>query len=1678
MRTVVRICILDLMEQSNQTQEMLYDEIPSWLTTPPSAIVPAPPVETRQQEFPFEQLHWENFEKLCLRLVRLEADVERCALYGRRGQIQHGIDIFARKSQSDRYRVYQCRRVERFNRRDIEAAVDTFLSGKWAGKSESFVLCTSLSLRDAALQDTIATQSQLLREDNISFILWDRDELNLKLKDSPEIVDDFFGREWVKAFCGEDQANGLGARLDGTQVAEFRNKLQAFYRNLFNIQDPGLISTTQQSTPLLPLEERYVFPDVYEERNISVSIDKEKNQQGVDTGSPIEVAGFAEAADHAAYPVHQGRMTEKIRRAAQSWLAQHPKSIVLGETGSGKTSLLRFIAVDMLSGEPRFSELAQRFGLYLPVWIPFGLWTSMINAEPTAANSLKNILQLWFEKWDEMRLWPLVEKALSDDRLLLLVDGLDEWTNVSAGKIALDKLQVFVSQHEVPTIATSRPLGFSKLGMPTAGWQVTEIADFSKPQQEELVHMWFKYWVRNVVYSGAVGGKEVASRVVGMCEEFLAELAASTDLTGLARVPLLLVLLIYSWLQKSKLPRNRFKAYDQLIDHLIAEHPRRRRVDAGQPADILSGLTTEEVKSVLAYLAYIVQCEHPEGVLKDGIARNIVKDYLQDNVIGFGWEAPEAKRYSEMLIEAGEASLGLIVRKSPREVGFYHRSFLEYLAACHISRLPLQDQSKLIGARFMDPQWQQVVLALFQRTERASDVEQLVRTIKSNVSNPIERHMAQLISSEVAFGNFNCSPDLAKTLSQECFQEIEFGPWMPHRERLLKRTLNGLHTARAREMVKSKLATWFPERIRMFADVFAAIEDWPNRPEVVECLFKGLHSEHLRNKLSSAKSLSKIAKGDATIGNRLAKIARTTVNPDIRAVGLISLALGWIDHEELSRLIKEAEASLHPRLKFASIMGKIEQGTHATPDMEQLLRFSLHEGGLDYYWQSDLEGLVLKGWPNCQAVRKKCLKEVRQYPHGKRSIDFDLALTLLVKGYPQDNEVAECLANRIVSDEHPFPMISRLDIWELISQNFRGHSLLVPAVDTWLERVNKLAHEPDISYAALIGRTETARKILFTMLDSGRVPFWAARSMLTGWGMADKEVASSLEKIAFGPNKQASQIAHLLPDIITDKQKCRARLITLLEDKNCQRLDFISEGLVRLGSLQKNSHIVNRILGVFQRVDRDATYSYGFIDCLIACGPQDNRIRELAKAELRRRNGDHIAVAKAYGNDDEIRNLLIEMVNPLPASLRLVIAKKLGNEIENLDFALSLLQLYDMEHNSSIKSECSINYHRLLKLSGRDLSGVVEQLSKDIMCYGPDYEARRQAAFCGLTVLDRLETMLPLREKIGDKGTPCGAPFPIVQSNIPFIKTILENWTKLKKAFGAGFWERISRNYRECRETWEELALFADAYPPVREEGISFVTSALSEGTLPRENMLNFLGRVCPRSQLLLKCCLDIICPKSKQGQQQHRTYPQIFTAAKLLGEHFEGEEEALAQLSQHVGDRFVPEGVVLALSYGWPDSREFANTIGTIKQSKIPLDYGVWVRLCCVRKKTQDVLDMVSKALKDTEEDPTLCSILGFRYVSHSIISRMKKDETLQQMMQRRILNNPSSSEKASFPRLLVASGGLSAQLQEWCMGELCRQCSDDIFPEVGMDLVESKLIPVSNSLSAILEPLGHTSG
>jgi ABC-type oligopeptide transport system ATPase subunit len=232
--------------------------VPSWLEEPPSQTI-SPPVQTRHQELPFGKLAWEDFERLCVRLARLEANVEHCQLYGERGDDQAGIDLYARKTLAAKYTVYQCKREKNFGPAKIEAAVTKFLEGEWVEQTDTFILCTQESLKLKQRADAFKTQSEVLRQKGISFICWDSDELSIKLKAHPKIVDDFFGRAWVVAFCGEVQVESLDIKTREDSLTQNYRVWLIDKTSRFVV--PGLPEQFSITTDWIPLSARCIQGD-------------------------------------------------------------------------------------------------------------------------------------------------------------------------------------------------------------------------------------------------------------------------------------------------------------------------------------------------------------------------------------------------------------------------------------------------------------------------------------------------------------------------------------------------------------------------------------------------------------------------------------------------------------------------------------------------------------------------------------------------------------------------------------------------------------------------------------------------------------------------------------------------------------------------------------------------------------------------------------------------------------------------------------------------------------------------------------------------------------------------------------------------------------------------------------------------------------------------------------------------------------------------------------------------------------------------------------------------------------------------------------------------------------------------------------------------------------------------
>ena len=334
---------------------MDYEERPiSRLYVPCSSTVQLP-VATRTQTLPFDQLTWQDFEKLCHRLVRTGSTVEDCQQYGVPGEAQSGIDIFARIKGAARYAVYQCKNECNFGPPKIKRAVTDFIEGEWRDKSSVFVLCTQESMRSTTRAQEIETQAEILATYDVSFQQWGREELSLQLKAHPDIVDDFFGRPWVEAFCGTEAAQSLNERLDSSQRLRLRRELFSLYSRIFNLHDRGV-----PIADVLPLHNRYVPSDVEWIETLEQSSNSE-SPISRNNHSPQRAIDRADANRSRTSP-----RTYSHRMPLASWVVRGKRNLLFGEPGAGKSTFLRFLALDLLQEAPLLPDTAKRWETTFP----------------------------------------------------------------------------------------------------------------------------------------------------------------------------------------------------------------------------------------------------------------------------------------------------------------------------------------------------------------------------------------------------------------------------------------------------------------------------------------------------------------------------------------------------------------------------------------------------------------------------------------------------------------------------------------------------------------------------------------------------------------------------------------------------------------------------------------------------------------------------------------------------------------------------------------------------------------------------------------------------------------------------------------------------------------------------------------------------------------------------------------------------------------------------------------------------------------------------------------------------------------------------------------------------------------------------------------------------------------
>lgn len=414
------------------------------------------------------------------------------------------------------------------------------------------------------------------------------------------------------------------------------------------------------------------------------------------------------------------------RESLRTALQNHPKLVVLGEPGAGKSTLTTFITLLLAEGlhEPtRWRDrLDEEMGgdPLLPV---------RIELYRCRDRSLRDLL---LDSGQGRPSREEFENRLRSGPVFLLFDGLDEITDTARRFSATQEI-VDLSAHYLALDSRSRFMvmarrsGYNHKVLGGGGFAQRGLEGLEPEQQVRMIRNYYSLWgaAPPHVREAATEGMSPAQHAEDKANALIEELKDNSTLRRLTVSPLLLALISFQYFQGRGLPSKRHELYRLCVHQLVTRRDQddvsdgeiARRLDLlGEVALVM--LDQPNQSSTSAQLEELFQSlsPHYHGLMT-------TQDFL-------------AKAEKEWGMLSSYTSSGAT---KPTYI-FCNTSFQEYLAARIINRAHDRHWS-ILRSHLADPDWWEVVL--------------LYTAIPVSLHNPypIDEVVTQLLHLSTAFGD-------------------------------------------------------------------------------------------------------------------------------------------------------------------------------------------------------------------------------------------------------------------------------------------------------------------------------------------------------------------------------------------------------------------------------------------------------------------------------------------------------------------------------------------------------------------------------------------------------------------------------------------------------------------------------------------------------------------------------------------------------------------------------------------------------------------------------------------------------------------------------------------------------------------------------------------------------------
>ncbi|MGW3996017.1 NACHT domain-containing protein, partial [Amycolatopsis sp. NPDC004772] len=385
--------------------------------------------------------------------------------------------------------------------------------------------------------------------------------------------------------------------------------------------------------------------------------------------------------------------------------------LVLGDPGTGKTTLLRYMALrharGVLKGKTVQGQLAR-----LPIYVRIGDYASLGHPRVGISEFLPDYL-----KRSECRLPGLasmLEQQLEAGRCLVLLDGLDEVASAELRREVVTAVVNFVTAHGRSGnrfVVTSRIAGYQAAPLPKP-FAAMRLHDMD----QDTIGQFLQVYCQQVEQAETPNKSqaaiiEAATREANAIEQAL---RANAGVRRLAANPLLLTALVLVHRASGRLPHRRVEAYVEVCTALGRTW---RSTQGVADADLPDEPTLNRWLSELG--AWMHQ-NRPEGaatraellqVLGPLWAAHQATNWDPDVLLTADPLDTEAGRGVLDFIEKVEAHTGLLVERAPGRYGFMHLTFEEYYAGRALALLgTATDRAPVLRGHLHDPRYKEPIL--------------------------------------------------------------------------------------------------------------------------------------------------------------------------------------------------------------------------------------------------------------------------------------------------------------------------------------------------------------------------------------------------------------------------------------------------------------------------------------------------------------------------------------------------------------------------------------------------------------------------------------------------------------------------------------------------------------------------------------------------------------------------------------------------------------------------------------------------------------------------------------------------------------------------------------------------------------------------------------------------------